>query len=232
MISPAQAKRDRKTLHKAIAKDLRAKAKAKVLELKEAVRGARKARKELHLSATGRCKLARVEARERAQERRKRALAELNAANRQARELARFVCTSGKAAAKDKSGMVKARAALKAERDYQRELKRIERGNRKARPALAKAHRRSESDDEVQANLDPDMQALFWRVRGKIKGSDRMTRTEAFLKYAEENPREVLGALDDVAEERIRAFEQEHKAARKHARKRRYTAAELASVPF
>ena len=46
-ISAAQAKRDRKALHKAIEKDLRAKARKKVLELKEAVRNAKKARKAL-----------------------------------------------------------------------------------------------------------------------------------------------------------------------------------------
>jgi hypothetical protein len=126
-------------------------------------------------------------------------------------------------------------AELAAERQYQEELRRIERGNRE-RHAQAKhatpAVRRAESDDEVRANLPEDLVALFERVKRSIRGGPRQSRTEVMLKYAEEHPGEVLQALEDKTDAMIRDLERQQREAARTARRRRYTAAELAAVPF
>jgi hypothetical protein len=114
-------------------------------------------------------------------------------------------------------------------------LKRIEGGNRERRVATKRAtgrERRSESDDEVRVNIPAELVALFERVKGGIKASPRETRTEAFLRYAEEHPDEVLTALDDKTEALIRDLERKEREASRYARRRRYTPAELAEVPF
>lgn len=233
-ISAAQAKRDRKALHKAIAHDLKRQARAKVKELREAVRVARAGRKALHERARARCRAERAHVRARAEQRRQRALAELRAATQQERKAAHFICHTAKATAKTehKGHVERARATLSAERQYQADLRRIEAANRAKKPGLARARvRRSESNDEVRQNLDPDMLALFEKVRRQITGSDRQSRTEAFLAYAHDHPKELLGALDDLAEQKIRELEREHRKAHRFARKR-YSAAELDAVPF
>ena len=85
--------------------------------------------------------------------------------------------------------------------------------------------------DECQS-LPPDLVALFERVKRGLKGSPRETRTEAFLRYAEEHPGEVLAALDDKTERVIRDLERQEREVARHVRKRSYTSAELADVPF
>lgn len=55
------------------------------------------------------------------------------------------------------------------------------------------AELRAESDDEVRRDLgddDPMLLELWERVKGKIKGSKRRTRTEAFLEFVHDNPDE------------------------------------------
>jgi hypothetical protein len=102
----------------------------------------------------------------------------------------------------------RARGELAAENKYQRELRRIERGNRaklKARPP-AKV-RRQETDEEVRGNIPPELAALFDRVKRSIRGSDRKSRTEAFLEYAEAHPDEEWQALEDRTDEVIRELE-------------------------
>ena len=132
--------------------------------------------------------------------------------------------------------MQRARGELDAEQRYQEDMKRIERGNRDRHLATRRAsasERRSESDDEVRINVPPELVALFERVKRGIKGSPRETRTEEFLRYAESHAGEVLAALDDKTEAVIRDLERQEREATRYARRRRYTAAELAEeVPF
>jgi hypothetical protein len=52
-------------------------------------------------------------------------------------------------------------------------------------------------------------------VKRGIKASPRMSRTEAFLKYAEEHPDEVLVAIDDKTDALIRELEQQKREARR-----------------
>jgi hypothetical protein len=85
----------------------------------------------------------------------------------------------------------------------------------------------------------PELVALFERVKRGIKASPRMSRTEAFLHYAEENPDEVLAAVDDKTDALIRELEAQHREARRslrgpppRLRPSRYTPEQLAEVPF
>ena len=64
-----------------------------------------------------------------------------------------------------------------------------------------------------------------------------MSRTEAFLNYAEENPDDVLAAADDKTDALIRELEAQHREARRSLRRppprpSRYTPEQLAEVPF
>lgn len=55
------------------------------------------------------------------------------------------------------------------------------------------AELKAESDDAVIFNLEDDaaMIALFKKVRGKIKKTKNLSRTEAFLEYVSDNPSEL-----------------------------------------
>jgi hypothetical protein len=107
----------------------------------------------------------------------------------------------------------RARAELAAEQSFRAEMRRIERGNRQRARELAlqrprvRGEKQSEADDEVRGNIPPELVGLWERVKGKIKGSSRMSRTEAFLHYAEEHPTEVLEVLEDKTEQMIAELE-------------------------
>jgi ribosomal protein L7/L12 len=240
-LTRAQAAKHRRELDRQRARHLKHQAREKVRSLAQAIKNAREARKHAIVDARARCKRERLAVRENLKEaraelvRQSRALREHGKA---ARHAARSACSSSKTAARSLSPIERARALLEAERSYQRELKLLEahareraRGVSKSRPGLARA-RRSESDDEVRANIPPELFHLFDRVKGKIRASERASRTENFLKYAEEHPREVVNAIEDVSEHKIRELERRHREAQRFARKGRYTAAELADVPF
>ncbi len=231
-----QAKADRRELLRAVDKDYRRKERAKVTNLGAALRKLR-AHQEAALKATA--EHCRAE-RHALAEKRAAALAALREALRAERAAARRTCALRKddARARLTDDIERARAELEAERKYQTDLRRIERGNHAARrgaPRTSRAERRSESDDEVRVNLPPELVPLFEKVRRGIKGSARVSRTEAFLQYAEEHPREVLAVLDDQADALVREMEEKQRRAprpRKAMPRAKASRAELADVPF
>jgi len=231
------ARKHRASLRRDIERDHRRKARAKLVELREQLRAARLSRKNALGDATLRCRAERIAVREKTRMERLLALEELRKALHAERQAARDTCAVRKEDAKKATSdaIQRARGELDAERKYQDDLKRIESGNRARRFATHRSsarERRSESDDEVRVNIPAELVALFERVKAGIKGSARETRTEAFLRYAEENPDEVLVALDDKTEAVIRDLERQEREAARHLRRRRYTPAELAAVPF
>jgi len=112
----------------------------------------------------------------------------------------------------------------------------LNRQRRKEAPRVTRVERRGESDDEVRANISSELLPLFERVKRLIKASPRMSRTEAFLQYAEEHPDEVLVAIDDKTDAVIRELERQERQARRGLRpmhsRRRLAATQLADVPF
>ena len=243
MLSVQEAAKQRHALNRDIAKSHREKAAATLRDLREQLHVARTRRNAALSTAKGRCRADRLALRENANARRQRTLAELRDTYAKERADARDVCVLRKAEVhtEARDPIERAKGKWEAERKYQGDLRRIEQGNRERHRAVHRAHadeRRSESDDEVRANIQPDHQALWERVKRSIKGSSRESRTEAFLRYAEQNPGEILDALGDDSDRIVRELEEQRAKAERALRPppsskhRRSTPEELAAVPF
>lgn len=232
---------NKKKLWQEINREERRKKRALLIELRGQIREARARRKEALLAAKERCRSERLAARERARALRLRALQELREAVQAERAAARQTCSVkiGEARA-IRDDIERARAKHEAERQYQRDLRRIEAANRQRRkehPHATHIERRAESDDEVMMNISADLIPVFQRVKRSIKASPRMSRTESFLHWAEEHPMDVLEAVSDKTDALVRELEQRERdeaRARRHGRRHRtrYTPEQLADVPF
>lgn len=202
-MTPAEGRRQRAALMRDIARELKSKNRDKLLALRARVRGARAEARAALREAIAQCRAGR----------KLPTLAQLAADLRAAKRAARSQCSVDlKAARALKDGAARARAELDAERTYQRDLRRIEAANR--RKMLAQKVRRGaprasgqESDEQVEGNLPPELVALWRRVRRQIRGSDRKSRTEAFLQYAEEHPAEEWAALEDSVDRAVAEME-------------------------
>lgn len=149
-------------------------------------------------------------------EKTKRAIAVRERAKRRARAIrlqTQGACKLGRAYAKGmRSEIERAKKELDRERAHQRSMRAIARSAKSrtetVKRGIAKAHvRQGESDDEVRANIDPSLVSLFNRVKRQIRATPRMTRTEAFLHYVEEHPREADEAIEDKTEAMIREMQ-------------------------
>lgn len=230
----ARALSNKKWLQRELDRDHRKKARDKLAALRVALKSARAERKESMKAAAERCRTERLAARERARQLRIRGLAELREATRLEREAARQVCVVSKAEARKKDGIERTRAELEAERVYQREMRRIDTGHRQRRKEHRHAtyiERRDESDDEVLQNIQPEMIALWQRVKRGIKGSPRESRTERFLRYVEEHPDELLLVLEDRTDALVRDLERREREAMKAHGKRRGTSSPPVDAP-
>jgi hypothetical protein len=210
--SARDPKLDKKALWKSIDKDERARARAKLKALQHGVQHAAGGRQAAQLEAKVQCALDRQEASERAKAIRAVKRAEAKEAGAAVRAAARQKCAAGKAS--PRLEVARRRAELKAEREHQASLRRIMRAN-KAKAAVghpgggrARAHELvTESDDEVRQNVPADLIPLFERVKRSIKGSGRKSRTEAFMQYVEEHPREANQAIEDKTDAMVRQLE-------------------------
>jgi len=98
-----------------------------------------------------------------------------------------------------------------------------------------RAERRQESDDEVRHNVDLELVPLFDQVRRSIKGSPYQSRTEAFLKWVEENPDAIIQAQEDLAQRELRKLMREQRSMgheMKRAKRSKPTPEDLAAIPF
>jgi len=208
---------------KEIAREHRKQTREKLGRLRQELRDARALRRSELRQAKERCRAARLAVRAEARELRARVLAELRETIRRDRVKAREVCAVGLAEARGIADRIeRARAELHAERSYHQELRRIERANRERHRETKHANRRerrAESDELVRSNIPEELMGLWENVKGSIRGSDRMSRTEAFLKYAEEHPNEVIAILEDRTEALIRDLEKRELEARRELRR-------------
>ncbi len=231
---------DKKLLFREIERDHRRKAREKLAELRLQIRSARTQRRDAIKNAKERCRSERLAARERARALRIRGLAELREAARLERQAARDVCVLSKSEARKKDDIERRRGELAAEAKYQADIRRIERSNKSRRrehPHVTYIERHAEDDDTVRANISPDLVPLFERVKRGIKATPRASRTEIFLKYAEEHPDEVLDVIEDKTDALIRDLEARYREVSRVERpSRRATIrspySESASVPF
>ena len=194
-----------------IAREHRKQQRTHLADLRAQVRQARAERKAALEEAKSRCRAERLAARQRVQAIRQRVLEELRQTVAAERVSARDACTVRLSTARGISDRIaRVRAELEAERTFRRDIRRIERANvqrtRQAHRTTAAEHR-SQSDEVVLGNIPPELAGLWQRVKRSIHGSDRMSRTESFLKYAEEHPDEVLAVIEDRTNALVRELE-------------------------
>lgn len=241
MTTAHEATRQRQQLRRELAQSLKQQDRTKLTQLQEQLKQARTAKRDRLREVRNQCRTNQRSISETAKERR----AALNAAIRAERDTARGSCSTerGRARAGAVERIEKVGRALRDERTEQRRLKLYEKPRehflgKKSRAAPA-AERRTESDDEVRANLGPDMLPVFEKVKRSIHATPRMTRTEAFLQFVHDNPHVVWEVHEkDAADElrRLEREEREHRRAMAHPRRYRRGPAELAAslegVPF
>ena len=206
----------KKALWKSIDKDQRKANREKIAALKKKVSKALALRKESRAAAKTFCERERMKARERANAIRARMRAESKALAEAERSAARWQC---KAERRSHSlEIAKLRGELETEKKFQADMRRIGAANRArgTRPGVVKTReKRSESDDEVRANLPSDLLSLFERVKRGIKGTPRKSRTEAFLEYVEEHPDESYAGIEDKTDALVRQLERQQRAGRR-----------------
>lgn len=177
---------------------------------RQAVKDARASRRSLKARARETCRAAKLAVRDWAKaerERLRRERLELRETHQRKKAEACNVCTTGRAKAKldGDAGLTVARAALELERDAQRR----ERLWKRKGPSRSAAEVRSESEDEVRANLSPDELIVWEQVKGRIKGTSRMSRTEAFAHWVHEHPEEVSRLLEKQVAKELKELERE-----------------------
>jgi hypothetical protein len=117
------------------------------------------------------------------------------------------------------------REQIQRNKKHAEDLAKIHAGRMAEHKHSSARERHAESDDRVRKNIEAALIPLWERVKRGIKGSDKLSRTEAFLQYVHESPGEVLAMHEARAAKQIAAdirAEREHYAAMK--RENRYTA--------
>jgi hypothetical protein len=178
--------------------ELRSKIRANKTQRREAIRAVRRQCRASRVRTRGRVKAFRVSERQRIRE-----------TVQSMRDAARAQCKARLARVRELGGrkVDQARREKLAREKLEQELSRIEgRVRRTDKPARGRGREhREESDDEVRGNLSDELVPVFNRIKRSVRGNPRLSRTESFLQWAEENPEEVV---------HIQAFEAEAETAR------------------
>lgn len=224
----------RKKLQRELAEHLREKDRAALGLLRAKITAARVERRHRLHAARQSCRGALVALRERQREERQR----LTLDHRAQREQGRTTCLAGKQQAREEGLALEqeVQSEYKDERTFQRQMRRA------TKPRVERStlrERKQEDDDAVRSNLPAELVPVFDRHRRAIKGSQRRSRTEAFLEWAEENPDEVLLVQQAEADKALHdLLKQERDLGRRHREASRYRkspealAKLLAEVPF
>ena len=233
-MTPTQSTAHRKQLMREIGNELRAKDRIHLHQIQTRIVEARAARREAVAEAKHQCKAARVALTAKQKAERERIRAD-QAAERLER---RGTCHASKAEASSagKRRIGELRGEL---RHTAKEQRVIERAGKAPRLRSTSGERRAESDDAVRSNLPENLVPVFNKVKARIKGSARRSRSEAFLEWAHENPDEVLELqqhdADRYLKELIAQEKEQGRIMRKATRykpSREEVAKRLADVPF
>lgn len=190
----------------------------RIAELRAKLRALKRRRIERRKEVRQVCRRARQALRERAA----RIRAELKAERARALEL----CRNVKARAEQRSADEIAAAEHDlAETLSTRDIERIWTGKPQKSRTTAK-ERREESDDEVERDIPDELAVVWHRVKHRIKGSARRSRTEAFLEWAAEHQETVYEITNEQLERDVRALERQY---RQQARSK---SALIDEVPF
>jgi hypothetical protein len=225
-----EAERDRRKKDRASLKQLRA-------HLRSAKRLAVARRAEVRLL----CKRGRVSARERAKVLRAEFRARAAAAIMQEISAARSTCTANQDRAREQNAnsIQRAAAALTHEHSHQQHIQRYSKTaslHGRSAPKSRRIEALHESDSEVENNIPHELLPVWRRVKSRIKGTPRRSRTEAFFEWAAEHEPDVQRIIHtqfdaDVAE--LIKHEQELRERVGDASAyRRMSDDELSDVPF
>lgn len=185
------------------------------------------------------CKAERVRVREATKAKRRAERERIEAEIRAMRQAERNKCAARAYRVKHDAGelLEYERAELARERRQQRLNRRVELHRARELRKVTALERRRESDDEVRANIDPELLPIWERVKSKIRAPAGASRTEAFLHWLHENADEVWRIRGEHAEAELGALlKRERLAQREAAKHRRRPAklarAELPAAPF
>jgi hypothetical protein len=207
----------RERLVRQLDKDLFAKGRVKLTELRGHIKHAKSWRRTRLPEVRIMCKRNRLIAVERARAARAAIAAEAkiakHAATQAIRLAARAACESRKDQAKLRGLDATARAQQRFhdEKVFQAQVKRASKPVKLAPGTGRKraAERARESDDEVRNNTERELWPVWEKVKHKFKGSPRMTRTEAFAHWMHDHPADVEKILyadhDDSIKDLIKA---------------------------
>jgi|SRR3990172_312214 len=230
----ALARRQLNQTKKELERDQRKAARAKLQALRAEIRSARQRRREKLRAVGTSCRTARTVISERA----KKARARLSDSIKRTRDKARSLCSSARGSARLETllDIDKAIGKLQEEQAEQARL-RAWTDRRKPKGAVVRSARevRSESDDEVLANLDdPGLQVVWEKVKHRIKPGRHRSRTEAFAEWAAEHVSDVYRIQEADAEAHLLKLERdERRLAGALAKPGRYREpAGLEAVPF
>jgi hypothetical protein len=124
------------------------------------------------------------------------------------------------------------RAALVERRERESLSRKLDTHRAKHARKHRAAERRSESDDEVRANIPAELVAIFDRVRSKVRGSPGLSRTEAFTHWIEEHPDEVWRIHEEQAAAELARLLREQKRQSPRPVSTRARRAQLEVAPF
>lgn len=195
-------------------------------------------RRETMAKAVAVCRKRRVALAESRKARRAELLAKLREQFEREKEAARCACEARKARVRRGGGTAKEKAArlLREEKQLQRILhpeyweKQSTAPKGRVQSAIRRAEVSSQSSDEVESNIPPELVPIWRKVRSRIRGSERRSRTEAFLEWVAENEGEVYAMHAARADAETRKAVRELRKAEREARRRRVPLDE--AVPF
>lgn len=125
-----------------------------------------------------------------------------NAEIAELRRASKAACARRVAKAKAK-GWTAQQVAEQERREARRDEQLLTRATERVRKLQSRTtakERRAESDDEVRGNLAPELATVWDQVSSDFKPKAKLSRTEQFLHWAEENPDEVIRLQSELGE--------------------------------
>lgn len=233
----ASAEQHGRKLKRELSSYLRDQDRAKLRLLRAKINAARVERRHAVTAARGLCRTARTKLKNKQAAERAR-LALKQAKEREALR-AKCLATITEARKSGSTALSRASDEYREALALKRQLDRTRSQRSKLDGRTSKSERRQESDDEVRANLPEELIPVFDATRKTISGSDRRSRTEAFLEWAEAHPEDVYVLQQESADLYLTKLLEEQEEHKKAVRKRgRYSQspeklrAMLAEAPF
>jgi hypothetical protein len=215
-MSRAVAKSQRRQAVRELERDQKRAARARLLELRNHLKLAKRERVRRAREARAVCRAARKGARSRAPSIRAAHRAAAAAEIESLRRVARGTCETSQLRARERSAesVARAGAALDAEGAYQAQVLRAVKAPRVKREHVQAAalERARESDDEVRNNLPTELWPVWEARKGKTAPGRNSSRTEVFLDWAHNHSADVDRLISQDIDRQVKAWEREERA--------------------